>query len=93
MKGKMLLGIGAVVGYVLGARAGRDRYNEIKAQVDALWHDPRLQDKFAEANHMVREHAPEVPAKLVDAASAVKAKVQSGPPSDKEATGDVPTTP
>lgn len=81
MKGKLLLGIGAAIGYVLGARAGRDSYEAMKAQADALWHDPRVQDKVAEASQAVREHAPEVPAKLADAASAVKSKV-SGSESD-----------
>jgi hypothetical protein len=34
MRGKVGLVIGLAAGYVLGARAGRERYEQIKAQVD-----------------------------------------------------------
>lgn len=78
MKGKLLLGIGAAIGYVLGTRAGRDSYDAMKAQADALWHDPRVQDKVAEANQLVRDKAPDVQHKISDAASAVKSKVGQG---------------
>jgi hypothetical protein len=39
-----VLGIGviALVAYTYGAKAGRGRYREIKAGVEALWNDPRV---------------------------------------------------
>lgn len=30
------------VGYYFGAKAGRGRYREIKASLDAVWNDPRV---------------------------------------------------
>ncbi len=78
MKGKLLLGVGLAIGYVIGARAGRESYEEIKANAEALWNDPRLRDKVAVAEQKVREHAPEVPGKIAEAASAVKAKIGNG---------------
>jgi hypothetical protein len=38
------LGIGviAVIAYTYGAKAGRGRYREIRATVDAVWNDPKV---------------------------------------------------
>src|SRR5690625_5930787 len=36
MKGKVAFALGAVVGYVLGSRAGREHYEKIKDQAKAL---------------------------------------------------------
>ena len=70
---------GAAIGYVLGARDGRGRYEQIKSQADSLWHDPRVQEKVNTASATVKEKAPEVGAKLSaaagSAASAAKDKV------------------
>lgn len=38
----LLLGIIAFVAYTFGAKAGRGRYREIQAALDALWNDPRV---------------------------------------------------
>ena len=59
---------GAAIGYLLGSRAGRARYDDLKRQADALWHDPRVQAKVSAAGQTVKEKAPEVGAKLADAA-------------------------
>lgn len=37
-----LLAIVAFVAYTYGAKAGRGRYREIQAGLDALWNDPRV---------------------------------------------------
>lgn len=36
------LGIIALIAYTCGAKAGRGRYREIKATLDAIWDDPRV---------------------------------------------------
>jgi hypothetical protein len=38
----LVLGIVAFVAYTYGAKAGRGRYREIQAGLDALWNDPRV---------------------------------------------------
>ena len=40
----IVLGLGLVglAAYTLGAKAGRHRYREIRAAVDAAWNDPRV---------------------------------------------------
>lgn len=82
---------GAAIGYVLGARDGRGRYEQIKSQADSLWHDPRVQEKVSTASATVKEKAPEVQAKLTDAAShaadAAKTKLSKDKPADSGAAG------
>lgn len=43
MRGKAALVVGLVAGYVLGARAGRERYEQIKAQAEKVWEQPVVQ--------------------------------------------------
>ena len=42
---KITLLVGGAVGYVLGARAGRERYEQIKNQAQSLWTNPKVQQK------------------------------------------------
>ncbi len=49
MKGKIGLVLGGAVGYVLGTRAGRERYDQIVAQAQALWKNPRVQETAAQS--------------------------------------------
>ena len=43
MKGKLLFVSGAAVGYVLGTRAGRKRYEQIKDAAQSVWNTPVVQ--------------------------------------------------
>jgi hypothetical protein len=60
MKGKILLVAGLAIGYVLGARAGRARYDELKAAANKLWNDPRVQRPVGQAEDFLKDKAPEV---------------------------------
>ena len=71
MKGKAALLIGAAAGYVLGARAGRERYQEIMSKADQLWHDPKVQEKASQAQEYAKQKAPEVRDKAFEAAAGV----------------------
>jgi hypothetical protein len=49
MKGKLGLAVGLAAGYVLGTRAGRERYQQLTASAKRLADDPslrRLQDEL-----------------------------------------------
>ncbi|NYF96716.1 YtxH domain-containing protein [Janibacter cremeus] len=46
---KMSLLVGAGIGYVLGTRAGREKYDRMAAQVQRLRRDPRVKDKAQQA--------------------------------------------
>jgi hypothetical protein len=52
---KWLVGFGA--GYVLGARAGRERYDQIAGKAQEMWRDPRVQAKADHAQQLVMEKA------------------------------------
>ena len=45
MRGKTGLVIGLAGGYVLGTRAGRERYEQIKAQADKVWNLEPVQEQ------------------------------------------------
>jgi hypothetical protein len=75
MRGKVLLIVGLAAGYVLGARAGRERYEDIKRVAGNLWHDPRVQHQVRNAEDFAKEKAPEVVDFLSDGAKKVAAQV------------------
>lgn len=43
MKGKLGLVVGIGIGYVLGSRAGRERYEQIKATATKVWESDPVQ--------------------------------------------------
>lgn len=43
MKGKILFVVGLGVGYVLGTRAGRERYEQIRRAAERVWNRPEVQ--------------------------------------------------
>lgn len=77
-----LLGLGA--GYVLGARAGRQRYEQIAAKARKVVNDPRVQAKASQAQHLAQEKAGQAGSAVTDkvkekageAGSAVTDKVK-----------------
>jgi uncharacterized membrane-anchored protein YhcB (DUF1043 family) len=75
MKGKILLVVGVGIGYVLGTRAGRERYDQMKAAVEKLWNDPRVQKQVDNAQEFVKDKAPDVAEFLADGAKKVVSQV------------------
>jgi hypothetical protein len=82
MKGKILLVVGIGVGYVLGARAGRERYEDIKRVAGNLWNDPRVQRQVDDVEGFVKDKAPEVAGLVGKGAKKVASQV-TGKPSRK----------
>jgi len=72
----------AGVGYVLGAKAGRERYNQLRNATQRVTHDPRVQETAHRAADVAREKAPEVKdavqTKLTSVASTAVHKVRPG---------------
>ncbi len=50
-----VLGLGA--GYVLGAKAGRQRYQQIVGKAQDVWQNPNVQAKADQAQHLAKEKA------------------------------------
>ena len=61
MRGKILFVTGAAVGFVLGARAGRERYEQIKAAAGKVWQSPGVQKQVNAAGDFVAEKVGEFP--------------------------------
>jgi hypothetical protein len=59
VKGKAMLLIGGVAGYVLGARAGRERYEQVKNAAGRAWGNPRVQEARRTASEQVKEKVEE----------------------------------
>jgi hypothetical protein len=90
---KLLLLAAVGVGYVLGARAGRERYEQIMGVVRRIRNDPRVQAKAHQAVDVAKEQAPVVADKVTHAAAAAASKViRNGhqPSHAGERPGDVP---
>jgi hypothetical protein len=79
MRGKILLVVGLAAGYVLGAKAGRGRYEDIKQATSKLWGDPRVQRQVknveGRAKEFAKDKAPEVVDFLSDGAKKVVSQV------------------
>jgi sRNA-binding protein len=57
-KSLLVIAVGLGVGYILGARAGRERYDLIVDRVSGVWEDPRVARVRREASRYAREQAP-----------------------------------
>lgn len=61
MKGKIGLVVGLGVGYVIGTRAGRERYEQIKTQWLKVWNLDQVQDQVVKVKGYVGDKAAAVP--------------------------------
>jgi hypothetical protein len=60
MRGKILFLVGLAVGYVLGTKAGRERYEQIRSRAKGVWESEPVQRQVDRAGDFVRDRAPEV---------------------------------
>jgi hypothetical protein len=66
----IVLGLGLALGYVLGTRDGRERYDAMKAKVTQLWEDPRVAKVRKDVEEYAREQAPIIRERATAAAKA-----------------------
>ncbi len=76
MRGKAGLVIGLAVGYVLGTRAGRERYEQIKDQARKVWNMAPVQEQVGKVKDFAKSSAMALPSTLWD--SAVKLTQAAG---------------
>jgi hypothetical protein len=69
--------IAGAVGYVLGARAGRERYEQIRTSFERLRSNPKVQQTARSAADTAKGAAPVVKDKLSSAAETATQKVHS----------------
>ncbi len=72
MKFKTGLVLGLGIGYVLGTRAGRERYEQLKAALDAAAANPQVRNAIDVADRRTRTVRKVVGDSMVTAAGAVK---------------------
>jgi hypothetical protein len=85
MKGKAALLAGLGIGYVLGTRDGRERYEQIKAQATKAWNNPRVQETADKAQSKAQDA-------VKQAAGTAQEKVR-GSGDDTEPVTPSPTSP
>ena len=84
MKGKIGLVVGLGVGYVLGTRAGQERYEQIKKQWLKVWNTDPVQDQVEKVKDFVGDKAAAVPGALwTGAVKVVKSVKGNGSPGQK----------
>lgn len=75
MRGKLMLVTGIAVGYVLGAKAGRGRYDDIARIAGKLWRSPTVQHQVVKVEDYAKGKAPDVVDFLSDGAKKVVSQV------------------
>ena len=75
---KLTVLVAGGIGYVLGTRAGRERYEQIRGLAQQVRNNPKVQAKAHQAADAAREHAPVVKDKITDAAATASNKVRPG---------------
>ncbi|MGX5696138.1 YtxH domain-containing protein [Agromyces soli] len=68
MKGKILFVVGLGVGYVLGTRAGRERYEQIKRAAAGVWNQPIVQQGVTTVSDYAKERVGDLSDTVLDAA-------------------------
>lgn len=71
MRGKVGLVIGLGLGYVLGTRAGRERYEQIKEQALKVWNLDPVQQQVGKVKDFAKSTAMALPNALWDGATKV----------------------
>lgn len=86
MMGKILFLAGAATGYVLGSKAGRQAYEQIKGKAQDLWGDPNVQKVVSQAGQAAKDAATVAQSKISGAAKEAKSSTSG------DETPDVSTT-
>lgn len=72
---KLLILVAAAAGYVLGTKAGRERYDQIMQTFGKVKDDPRVAEAAHQVAEVAKKQAPVVAEKVSDAAGSAKNKV------------------
>ncbi len=84
MKGKIGLVLGLTAGYVLGARAGRERYNQIAKFASSVWQTAPVQKQVDKAKGFAKSSALALPGAIWETAVKVtKAAASQKSPGEK----------
>lgn len=88
MSGKLMLVAGLAAGYVLGTRAGRERYDQISKAASKFWQSGPVQNRVHDVQDFAKDKAPEVVDFVSGTAKKVVGKSGRGPSSTSGAASD-----
>lgn len=91
MKRKALILVAGAAGYVLGARAGRERYDQIVSATGRLWGNPKVQQRVTELQDTATDAAKHAGAVAGEKVSATASSV-AGTVKDKVSGSGGPDT-
>ncbi len=92
MKNKLLLAAGIAAGYVLGARAGRARYDQIANAARKFADNPKVQETASQLSHQATDTVSKVSSSVGNkVGDKIPARLKSGG-SSTDLTGDLPET-
>ena len=84
MRGKLMFITGLAAGFVLGSRAGREKYEEIRANAKKVWDHPTVQEAAGVAQAQATKLYSESKDKLQSSKLGEKLHVASTSKSDTE---------
>ena len=89
MRGKLAFIVGAATGYVLGSRAGRERYEQIRRVSKKLWNTGPVQKGVQNVRDCVDERAGDVKLVVRKLGSQILSKMaEQTAPKSRESNGD-----
>ena len=87
VKTVLIAAVAGGVGYVLGSRAGRARFEELKVKADQFAHSPQVKEAVQHVAEVVKENAQKLPdpvANVVTAVADSALDAKPGPESDAD---------
>ena len=90
---KIVFVLGLVIGYVLGARAGRKRYDQLAAGVQKVWTSGPVQKQVGRATDLAREKAGEAASGAVKLVADQLGRAVAGKSSKPSAPSGTATAP
>ena len=76
VKTVLIAAVAAGAGYVLGTRAGRAKFEQLKARASELAHSPQAQEAVAKAADLAKQNAGKLPDPLAGVVTSVADSVQ-----------------
>ncbi|WP_066517251.1 hypothetical protein [Curtobacterium ammoniigenes] len=85
MRGRLIFVAGAALGYVLGARAGRARYEQIKSVSGRFWNSSGVQKQVHGLEDFIADRTPDVAELIGEATKKAVRKATSRKRTDTNA--------
>jgi hypothetical protein len=93
LKTVVLVGGAAAVGYLFGTRAGRARFEQIKARANEVAHDPRVRSGASNVAGELRKNADKLPDPVATVVRTAADMVESATKPEEQTVGDDASAP